>query len=163
MYPPHPVLLAGCNRSDVKQGKEMRCNMRQVNAFKRVHTLLDKASHNTIIKRETTTATSVFFFNEKWRDTINYKSLQITQLLKLWNSPLSNIYIYCKLFDHISMTQKTSSFSYYFHFAQRILYLHPKVFVTSIYHAPRTKQTKQTVVTYLYKSVNLFSSSIFRK
>lgn len=62
--PPHPVLLAGCNRSDVKQGKEMRCNMRQVNAFKRVHTLLDKASHNTIIKRETTTATSVFFFNE---------------------------------------------------------------------------------------------------
>ena len=58
--PPHPVLLAGCNRSDVKQGKEMRCNTRQVKTFKRVHTLLDKASHNTI-KRETTTATSVFF------------------------------------------------------------------------------------------------------
>ena len=39
----------------------MRCNTRQVNALKRVHTFLDKASHSTI-KRETKTATSVFFF-----------------------------------------------------------------------------------------------------
>ena len=54
------VTLQAVKDQMLNKAKKMRCNTRQVNAFKRVHTLLDKASHNTIM-RETRTATSVFF------------------------------------------------------------------------------------------------------